>query len=95
MKTFASQAQLAAAVESIFRRWPALVGFSVQEMKTLSDDRAAGERELVLTDVETSPRTELSHDLYGGIATALLRLIDDEPAIWDLVRGRTFARVLH
>jgi hypothetical protein len=95
MKTPASQTRLAAVVDSIFRRWPALVGFSVQEVKTLTDDRAAGQRELVLADVETSPWPARSHELYGEIAAALLRLIDDEPATWELVRGRTFARVLH
>ena len=86
MKTPATQGRLAAVVDSLFRRWPALVGFSVQE---------AHERELVLTDVATSPWLAHTQDLCGEIAVAMLDLIDDEPATRDLVLGRTFTRTLH
>ena len=57
MRTPATQSRLAAVVESLFRRWPSLVGFSVQEAGTLCGEQSAQllERELVLTDVATSP----------------------------------------
>ena len=73
-------------VDSLFRRWPSLVGFSVQE---------AGTRELVLTDVATSPWLAHTQELCGEIALAMLDLIDDEPATRELVLGRTFTRTLH
>jgi hypothetical protein len=89
--------ELAAAVDSLFRRLPSLVGFTVQEARTLSQDRAAGTlaRELVLADVETDPWPADSKELFGEIAVALLDLMDDQPAARGLLAGRTFARTLH
>jgi hypothetical protein len=97
MKTPGIQTRLTAVVDSLFRRWPSLVGFSVQKARTASSDRPAGrlDRELVLADVETSPWPELTQELCGEIAAALLKLIDDEPATRELLLGRTFARALH
>ena len=87
MKTPATQSRLAAVVDSLFRRWPSLVGFSVQEVRP--------ERELVLTDVATIPWLAHTQELCGEIAVAMLNLIDDEPATRELVLGRTFARTIH
>jgi hypothetical protein len=89
-----TQARLTAVVDSLFRRWPSLVGFSVQEA---SCDRPAAQfdRELVVADLEISPWPALTQELCGEIAAALLRLIDREPATRELLRGRTFARSLH
>ena len=97
MKMPETQARLTAVVDSLFRRWPSLVAFSVQEIRTPSSDRPAGqpERELVLADLEISPWPALTQELCGEIAAALLRLIDREPATRELLRGRTFARSLH
>lgn len=97
MSTPETQTRLAAVVDSLFRRWPSLVGFSVQETRPLTEDRAAGplKRELVLADVETSPWSLRSQEICGEIAAALLDLIDDEPATRELLHGRTFARTLH
>jgi hypothetical protein len=91
------ETELAAAVDALFQRLPSLVGFSVQEARTLSADRAAGtlERELVLADVETDPWPARSKELFGEIAVALLDLMDQEPAARELLLGRTFARTLH
>lgn len=87
MRTPETCLRLAEVVESLFRRWPSLIGFSVQE--------APLERELVLSDVVTSPWPADSQELGGVIAVALRRLIDDEPAARELLHGRTFARTLH
>ena len=97
MRTPATQSRLAAVVESLFRRWPSLVGFSVQEAGTLSGEHSAQVlgRELVLTDVATSPWLAHTQELCGEIALAMLNLIDDEPATRELVLGRTFTRALH
>ena len=97
MKTPEPQARVATVVDSLFRSWPSLVGFSVQHGQTLSKDRAAApiERELVLADVETSPWPADMREVCGAIAFVLLKLIDDEPETRELLLGRTFARVLH
>ena len=86
MKTPSTQARLAAVVDSLFHRWPSLVGFAVQETRG---------RELVLADIATGPWPVDTPDLCGDIATALLKLIDDVPATRELVLGRTFARAVH
>lgn len=97
MKTRQSEIELASVVEALFRRWPSLVGFSVQEAGALSRDRAAGGlgRELVLAEVETDPWPARSQELFGEIALALLDLMDEQPAARELLLGRTFARTLH
>lgn len=87
MRTPETYLRLAEVVESLFHRWPSLVGFSVQE--------APLERELVLSDIVTSPWPAESLELCGAIAVALRRLIDDEPEARELLHGRTFARTLH
>ena len=92
------RARLARVVDSLFRSWPSLVGFSVQDAKTLTEERAAApiiERELVLADVETCPWPQDARELCGAIAFVLLKAIDDEPGIRELLLGRTFARTLH
>jgi len=88
MKAHKPETEVAAVVDALFRRWPSLVGFSVQEAQTPSP-------ELVVSDVETDPWPARSQELFGEIAGALFELMDDEPAARELLRGRTFARTLH
>jgi hypothetical protein len=88
MKSLKPETEITAVVDSIFRRWPSLVGYSVQESQALPAD-------LVIADVETDPWPVQPRELVGEIAVALLDLMDEEPAARELVRGRTFARALH
>lgn len=78
--------EVAAAVNKLFRRLPALTGFSVQQVL---------EHELVLADVETDLWPARSQELLGEITVALLDLVDEEPEARHLLIGRTFARKLH
>ena len=73
-------------VAELFRRWPALVGFSVEE-----------DGELFLSDVALYPWLEEKQQasLPAEIAVALFELLDCEPAARALLGGRTFARTLH
>lgn len=75
--------EVAAAVNKLFRRLPALM---VQQVL---------EHELVLADVETDLWPARSQELLGEIMIALLDLLDEEPAARELLIGRTFARTLH
>jgi len=84
MKARHTEAQLEALVQRIFRRWPGLVGFSVED---------AGE--LVLTEMETQPWSLQPYELLGEVSVALLDFVDEDPAALELLRGRTFARTLH
>jgi hypothetical protein len=88
MKAPKPETEVTAVVDAIFRRWPSLVGFSVQESQTFPAD-------LVIADVEIDPWPAQPRGLEGEIAVALLDLMDDEPAARELLRGRTFARTLH
>jgi len=84
MKTRYPEAQLETLVQAIFRRWPGLVGFSVED---------AGE--LVLTEMETQPWSVQPGELLGEVCDALLDFVDEAPEALALLRGRTFARTLH
>ncbi|MGQ0544187.1 MAG: hypothetical protein ACT4P3_02500 [Betaproteobacteria bacterium] len=84
MKTLHAEARLEALVARLFRRWPGLVGFAVQD---------AGE--LVLTEMETQPWSLQPHELLGEVSVALLDFVDEEPGALALLCGRTFARTLH
>jgi hypothetical protein len=80
------EAALGALVRELFRRWPALVGFSVEE-----------DGELFLSDVALCPWLEEQQQvrLPAEIAVALFEFLDCEPAARALLGGRTFARTLH
>ena len=80
-----AETEVAAVVDTLFRRWPSLVGFSVQREH----------EELVLSHVETDPWPAQSPQLFGEIAAALRDLMDEAPAARELLLGRTFARALH
>jgi len=80
-----TQARVAIVVDSLFRSWPALIGFAVAPIGD----------ELVLTDVETSPWPADSQELGGAIAFVLHKLIDDQPQTRELLPARTFSRTLH
>lgn len=86
-------------IDALFQRFPALCGFSVQDVAELSQDRATGqlEGELFVADLSVYPlRVESVRDeLLGEIAVALLDLMDERPEAAGLLRGRTFARTLH
>src|SRR5574341_290079 len=92
METSVAEREIAAAVDALFRRLPYLVGFSVQDAQTFSNDRAASqlERELVLADIATNSWPAKPNEVFGEIAVTLLDLLDEEPAVRPLLVGRTF-----
>jgi hypothetical protein len=79
-----TEAHVQALMQNIFRRWPTLVGFCVQD----SGD-------LVIGELEMQPWNAQAQELVGEVAGALLDLVGDEPDALELLRGRTFARTLH
>jgi hypothetical protein len=92
-------ADLAARVAALFGQYPMLCGFSVQERSTVTKDRAMVqlEGELWLTDVSvvTLPAFRVTQEFCNEIACMLLELMDEQPDVFDLLSGRTFARTLH
>ena len=94
-----AEANLARRMEALFERCPMLSGFSVQEETALGRDRkrAAFERGLCIADVavDSWPGVGAGISLYEEIAQMLLELLSERPETYELLRGRTFARVLH
>lgn len=78
------EADLAARIEALFRRCPALCGFAV-------------DRGLFISNLGCHPALdrEQAAELCDEISHALLELLDEWPEADELLRGRTFARTLH
>jgi hypothetical protein len=78
---------LEAQLESLFSRCPDLWGFAVQDKNN----------ELFVSDVGITPRlsAEQYGDIYEDITQTLAALLDERPEVCELLRARTFARVLH
>jgi len=78
---------LEAQLESLFARCPDLWGFSVTDK----------DNELFVGDVGITPRlsAEQYGDIYEDITQTLAALLDERPEVCELLRARTFARVLH
>jgi hypothetical protein len=76
--------ELDTLVGTLFRYYPSLHGFTVTG-------------DLVIADVELNPWAdcEPAELMVGFITKALLELMDECPETRELLRGRTFARVLH
>lgn len=90
---------LATRLETLFRRCPALHGFTVQPASSITEERAViGLQEgLYLADVvwHQPLNREQAAALVGEISDALVELVDERPEASALLRGRTFARTLH
>jgi hypothetical protein len=90
---------LAARVDTIFDRCPALYGFTVQDCSALPEElrSLALERELVVTDIGVYPylNADQCEQIYNEIAVALLDFMFERPSAKDVLRGRTFVRTLH
>jgi hypothetical protein len=84
------EADIDALAAALFRRWPSLVGFSVQD-----DSEGGGEELHVTVAMYPEPENEERGVLLGEIAQALAELVDEAPGAGPLLRARTFARTLH
>jgi hypothetical protein len=93
------ESDLAARVETLFQRCPALHGFSVQPAASVTRERVVVDLQegLYLADVvwHQPLNGEQAAALVGEISQALLELVDEQPVAAALLRGRTFARTLH
>jgi hypothetical protein len=92
------EADLVARVDVLFRRCPALCGFSVQQGSKLTRERAWDhlDGDLFLADLACHPALDADHsaELCETIAHALLELVEERPEMAELLPGRTFARTL-
>jgi len=93
------EADLAASMETLFRRLPSLYGFSVQEGSKVTRERAVDhlEGDLYLADLACHPLLDEEHcaELCEVVSHTLLELVDERPEMAELLLGRTFARTMH
>jgi hypothetical protein len=93
------ESDLAARMEMLFRRCPALHGFSVQQGSSVSRERVAQDLQAGLFLADVVWHQPLNGDqaatLVEEISQELLELVDEQPEATALLRGRTFARVLN
>jgi hypothetical protein len=81
-----SQAVIDERVRQMFRRLPLLVGFSLEQDLSIAD-----------VEVQTCPGCEWGDDVYREVDAEISALLDEieHDDATELLRGRTFARVLH
>lgn len=93
------EADLAASMETLFRRCPSLYGFSVQEGSKVTRERAVDrlDANLYLADLACHPSLDEEHcaELCEVVSHTLLELVEERPEMAALLPGRTFARSLH
>jgi hypothetical protein len=92
----AADADLTAQIRALFGRCPDLDGFSVQT-KVHAEGNPEGEDELFVTAIGIGQGTGRDRyaDIFEDIATTLRDLLEQRPEAHALLRGRTFARVVH
>ena len=92
----AADADLTAQIRGLFGRCPDLDGFSVQA-KVRAEGNAAEEEELFVTaiGIARGAGKDRYADIFEDIATTLKDLLEERPEAHALLRGRTFARVVH
>jgi hypothetical protein len=71
-------------VSELFRRIPWLVGFSVEEDLSVFE-----------VEVEPLPGYDAEPEIREAISEAVLDIASEREGAADVLRGRTFARVLH
>lgn len=90
---------LNARVDELFGRYPALHGFSVQGASALPEAAraVATPNTLVVAEVGVDPLcgNDYSARVSDEIALSLLDFVRDRPEAAELLRDRTFARVMH
>lgn len=89
-----------AQIESLFARYPSLCGFSVHGLDELPDNcpRSADNGvDLFVGDIGVSPQVGAQQrgEIFREIIVALAELLDEDPEAEGILRGRTFARILH
>ena len=77
-------AEVSNVVQALFRRQPALCGFSVRD-------------DLSLSNVACHPALQgaRASELLDEISDALYELLEENPEAAEVLRGRTLARVFH
>jgi len=91
-------ADIAAKIQTLFRRCPTLCGFSVQDSLPKDVDQSPiPDADLFVTEIDTFPRLDNDRhgEIYDEIVLMISALLYEQPHACDYLRGRTFARTIH
>lgn len=87
-----------AKIGALFVRCPTLCGFSVQDRATLPEliDAQIPDADLYVTEIGIFPKLGADQyaDVFDEITITLASLVNEQPNACDVLRGRTFARML-
>ena len=94
------EADVAAKINALFTRCPALCGFAVQDRAGLPQDldkNRIPDADLFVTEIGIFPKLDNDQygEIYDEITCAISDLVYEQPHAYDYLRGRTFARTLH
>ena len=93
------EASVEAKIRTLFARCPTLTGFSVQDRAMLPseiDRTRIPDADLFVTEIGVFPKLDSQYEeIYDEITVAISDLVHEQPHAYDLLRGRTFARVMH
>lgn len=94
------EADVAAKINALFARCPALCGFTVQDRAGLPQDvdrDRIPDADLFVTEIGIFPKLDNDQygEIYDEITVAISDLVYEQPHAYDYLRGRTFARTLH
>ena len=86
--------------DALVERCPMLCGFSIQDRAMLPiqlDDRPSPDADLFITEIGIYPKlgVDLQSQIFDEITLLISDLVYEEPMACTVLRGRTFARVLH
>jgi hypothetical protein len=86
-------------LDNLFRRWPTLLGFSLQDAASVSGEREWVRLDAGLSVADVGMEDWMAHEerveLLQELATVIAGLMEELPEALELLRGRTFARTLH
>jgi hypothetical protein len=91
------EADLKTRLQTLFGRCPALCGFSLQRSDALDRIKEPGlDSKLAVAEVGIFPALGASQfeEIHDEITLAILDFVYERPEAADLLRGRTFARML-
>jgi len=89
-----------AKIDALFARCPMLCGFSIQDRAMLPrqlDHRAIPDADLFITEIGIYPKLgdDLLSEIFDEITLLISDLVYEQPMAYNILRGRTFARILH